>query len=1536
MHIDAISNFLGTLEQEEAALLVWGLVDGSFSADELEEKAERFLEEHDLWETFSDPDELIEEMEERLLLFSFEKRGERRYRTRMAETVRLLSRLRQLFPKHLDKGRWRTAPTLVADYRLLIRPRVRPDWYLPPSAVIDHITDATELAATERSVLESLLAAKTDNPIMLADFQLDATESILRGLGGRAPSGTVICAGTGSGKTIAFYLPALIRIGSTLNSSTWTRCLAIYPRKELLKDQFSEIYRQARKIDATLTELNKRKLTIGALYGATPNTYASLRPDNNHGWARASGGYACPFLRCPKDGCRGQLVWRDEDRARKLEALCCSACGETVEQDEIVLTRERMQRTPPDILFTTTEMLNQRMADSWYGRLFGIGAGARHKPMLVLMDEVHTYSGTHGAQVGLLIRRWRRAARANPHFVGLSATLREAKNFFAALTGLSDFRIDEISPSSGKLVYGGMEYLIALRGDPVSQTGLLSTTIQSAMLIRRTLDTWRDPKSMGTYGSRVFLFTDDLDVTNRLYFDLLDAEGLDSWGRPNTNGQGSLANLRSSSLADHRDRFTLGQSWDICEEIGHTLEASSYLGLGRTSSQDVGVTSGADIVVATASLEVGFNDPDVNAIIQHKAPRGVAQFLQRKGRAGRNPLMRPWTVVILSDYGRDRIAYQGYELLFDPELPPQRLPVENKYLLRMQATYAFMDWLSTRLKDGPKGSLWQDLAGPWGERWEGARENVKARQIHAASVITGVLTDEQQRRELATYLMHALQEDAETIQSLLWEPPRALLTAALPTLLRRLRSEWKCATTAGNIPRMDYMVRNSPLPDFIPPSLFSDLALPEVIIVTPPQQRGDDEGEHPMPMLQALREFAPGRVSRRFGIRHMYVRHWVAPPSLEDGQAQTLQITEFCPRFDELGEYQYLTDERTTSIRCIRPYEIRAKLPPKSVLDSSNAFLRWHSQICPPVGGTTMELPSPSRWSGLIREVTFFTHNQNSSVEVRRFSLGSAASISMKGGESIEAEIRFSRPKSTTEGEEQEPVALGFALDVDGLAVRFQLPKDIIRLSAEEDPEKLRSIRISRFHHLISTSPRLEGIANRFQLGWLAQIYLSAIMSHALEAGKSLKQAEADMRTQGSSLPAGEVLDTIFQSVPTATEEDEDGNDESKRQGLHQTLSGLIQEQAVLEELHKAAQALWEKPDERWRVWLEDKFKVTLGGALLEVAQQLCPEIGITDLIADIAPGPRPPDKEPQQDGVSELWLTETTVGGGGTVEKLLERYAENPRRFFSLLEAALEPSDFEVADEQLTTFLEWATNSQDQEVCSAVSRIRGAGSHQDLVEALDGLISTLSSKGMVVCHPVIAAINSRILRPGSTPQTDQLIYQLMSQWRQEEERLGAEIDARTFAYLCCQDDALDVALGQSAGRQGGTDKKQWRFGVIYSLLWPRGGAVWGKHLAPYNPFADLPKPDRRLVKDCLSEGPSVVLLEDEHWRPQLNEVLLQEGEGILRSEAGGLHEAKRMILQLLVDPVDLGYLFFYPRINGVKRMPGNVDIHIELGTTVQ
>jgi hypothetical protein len=93
-------------------------------------------------------------------------------------------------------------------------------------------------------------------------------------------------------------------------------------------------------------------------------------------------------------------------------------------------------------------------------------------------------------------------------------------------------------------------------------------------------------------------------------------------------------------------------------------------------------------------------------VLQHKAPHSPAAFLQRKGRAGRRQDMRPWTVVVLSDYGRDRTAYQSYDRLFSPTLPPRHLPLANRAVLRMQAAFTLCDWLAWRLPPNQTSDPW--------------------------------------------------------------------------------------------------------------------------------------------------------------------------------------------------------------------------------------------------------------------------------------------------------------------------------------------------------------------------------------------------------------------------------------------------------------------------------------------------------------------------------------------------------------------------------------------------------------------------------------------------------------------------------------------------------------------------------------------------------------------------------------------------------------------------------------------------------------
>ena len=1537
-----IEKFLGELERKEARLLSWGVVDGFWEEDELEATAESFLEREEGWSQFSDAYDFIDELVQQSLLFRLPVGGETRYRTRFAETLRLLARLRQLFPKHLNNANgWQTASTLVADFRLLLRARKYPKRDRPANAVVDECTgNSTQLSLSslQEDALKGMLnISKESEGWLLGGFQVRSTVRILQAAQhvlpvsdeGKYPTGSVVCAGTGSGKTLAFYLPAFTHLVGMIegDSSKWTRALALYPRNELLKDQFTETCRMARVLNPLLKAAGRRAITIGAFFGPTLNGVKDLESDKPK-WAREGNGFVCPFIQCPDDKCSGEMLWLDTDISSKKERLVCSCdtCSASIEEDEIVLTRDRMKQNPPDILFTTTEMLNRRMTDSRLCHLFGIGTSPDKKPELVLLDEVHTYSGTHGAQVAYLLRRWRHRANCKPHYVGLSATLREASSFFAKLVGLYDRLVEEVSPFDGEMKEEGMEYSVAVRGDPVSGASLLSTTIQTSMLMRRCLDPRTGALSQGMYGKKLFVFTDNLDVTNRLFFNLLDAEGLNARGQPDYQRHpgGSLGNLRASNLTAHGARYLYGQSWDMCENIGHVLDSNEHLQVARVSSQDSGVDSGADILAATASLEVGFNDPGVGAVLQHKAPQDSAAFLQRKGRSGRRREMRPWTVVVLSDYGRDRIAYQGYDLLFDPELTPRELPLGNRHVLKMQAVYSMMDWLSSELTHTGPGHFWNDASGP------SEYANPQKRQKKSAEILASVIAGGPELDRLRDWLKYSLNltasEDFEQINSLLWEAPRALMTSVIPTLLRRFETNWMSGDAVGKEYHVGFP-NFHPLPEFIPASLFSDLNLPEVTIwaVIRP---GQSPEMYNLPAAQALREFAPGRISRRYGILHSLSRHWVGIDPTGDAR-QSISIDSFCSSEEraEIGVFPYKNDcGEIVEVPVYRPYAMHVSNDAdQTISDSSNAMLIWRSQILAPEGedsGLELDLPKRSEWSPIIEGVRFFTHRLHQPVRVTRFALGSTANIRFKSGEDSDVHCQF----GVSVDDELRPAALGFAFDADAIRVRLKFPNDWSGANVSE--QKMPSLKGAYFKWRVLNESRFDGMANVFQRQWFAEIVLSAINSIAIEQGMSLEEAWESLQGE-AALSLSSVLNVIFQSVTSTDEgtpEDETTQLEQSRQA---ELSELLEDESVREVLNDLVPLLWGDDSISSEKWLRQKYLATFGAAFRDAIQALCPDVDVDDLVVDLDAGISSIEPLNIDTEVAEIWLSETSPGGGGVVERLLPKFAEEPRRFLDLLKGALGRSDFEIVDGELKRFLSWMEH--DNELQGLVSALRSASTQNALTTTFEDLRSSLKRKGLQTTHSVITTMSARLLRPGSNINTDALIRGIMQRWCDEEIRLGVEIEPRALAYALSAEDSLDQALGGVLPLGPGQDRRQWRFATIAGLLWARGTQARNHSLELRNPYAEVLSPERFLVIDALATEDIEVLYGSEGWEAALATSLIEAGRSVLSAPVETLESFRLSLLQLLSNPVDTGTLLLYPRFRAVTRDNEYVKVTLEL-----
>lgn len=1515
-----LASVLDRIEEREARLLVWGIVDGTFSHEEICDLLNPLIDEainDGLEDYFSTEDVLTELLQRKWMTEVPRSSGIPGYRSRMAETVRLLQRLRQLFPKHAGSTGWQQAPSLVADFRFLRRPRRYPARDISVDQVLTMVGEA-DSSPVLRTAVQALLT-HPDHTVRLSGFQVRATQRILRAIESGERLATIVCAGTGSGKTLAFYLPALASIYRHVllagKSDRWVKAVALYPRTELLKDQLCEVLKRIQSLQAGLPQKDRVSIRVGALYGDTPHSAQFCE------WPKIGNDQICPTLTCLD--CGGELRWLHNDRCEGRERLVCSSCGAVLDGSLFQFTRESLKNSVPDILFSTTEMLNQRLSDNSLMHLFGVGSKALRAPELVLLDEVHTYEGKHGAQVAYLMRRWQRLIGQSLRFVGLSATLREASLFFSELTGCLTKHVDEVSPRTDEIESEGAEYMIALRGDPVSRTALLSTTIQTAMVLQRCLD----PKvlrpeqsvSRGMFGQRTFVFTDNLDVINRLYFDLLSAEGRNSYGHPNMlhAPDGGLAVLREAGTS--LLRYANGQDWRFCQDLHQGLK--HRLVVKRVSSQDRGVDAGADVIVATAVLEVGFDDPVVGAVIQHKAPRGIAGFLQRKGRGGRTRGMRPWTAVVLSDYGRDRATYQSYDLLFDPELPVRTLPLSNRYITRMQAVYATIDYLALRLQDGPAGSVWRDLSS--GDKLHPQRRQRLLRELR------NILETDAGTRQLADYIGRALHLSNEELSAILWEYPRPLLTTVLPTALRRLASYW----SADGKLHLDYQVFNNPLPDFIPGSLFADLNLAEVTIDLPESDTAHLFNANAMSVFAALREFAPGRVSRRYGVRNRTERHWIAP-SPEFNSVSDICSGAFGLGIEAigshvlLGEYLIHRGEEAVALPVYRPIRLVPKTPPTIVKDSSNATLEWHTQIVASTEPSWLAPPAGSLWDAIITRIGFFTHSRHTPVEIRRFAVGASAEIGV-GTEKVRADTVFQH--------ENQAVGLGAQYTADSVLFLIQIPSDLYLRNNPGDEEKWRALRSARFIDLAWRGERVAMIGSPFLREWLAQIYLSALTYEAMHKQTCLAEADASIKQGRASISLQYVLNLLFQSqIVEVQNNDEMAGGPDK---LRQDLDACLRNPAVIEELHEFGSILWEPIDADWEPWLRGVYHSTLAAAILRSITDLCPSIDPEDLTVDLDRGPALPSQAVGfNPDVVEAWFSERSPGGNGLIEEIMRRYAEDPRRFFSTVRANLDMGEFEIIDHQLkqmVTLLAEDGDNGNSESASLVRQFRSANSQEEMARSFRLLRHSLMREGFSAFHGFLVALGNRVLRPGSSAATDFYLSRVLKQWQGEEARIGIEIDLRIMSYYLSQSDDIDRVVSD-IGAPLGSDRVAWRISAIYGLLWPRGRAIRQSLLQMRNPFSELPLIERLLVAETIGDDRVCISLLEENWLTQTADQLTAGRQVTLTCPEDDRARLANALNVLVTNPVEAGYLRAYARLQGVRQTQSMIEVDIEIVEAVQ
>ena len=92
-------------------------------------------------------------------------------------------------------------------------------------------------------------------------------------------------------------------------------------------------------------------------------------------------------------------------------------------------------------------------------------------------------------------------------------------------------------------------------------------------------------------------------------------------------------------------------------------------------------------------------------------------------------------------------------------------------------------------------------------------------------------------------------------------------------------------------------------------------------------------------------------------------------------------------------------------------------------------------------------------------------------------------------------------------------------------------------------------------------------------------------------------------------------------------------------------------------------------------------------------------------------------------------------------MEEVLKQYADDPRRLFSLMTAALRDNDFLLSDYQMVRLLGELDSNPDGEIAEATAQYRGAYGALESHQRFTALRQTLADDGYVTFHAFIVAI---------------------------------------------------------------------------------------------------------------------------------------------------------------------------------------------------
>lgn len=561
----------------------------------------------------------------------------------------------------------------------------------------------------------------------------------------------MITAGTGFGKTEGFLFPILFYATINLlrhNSRVFgPDAILVYPRIDLCNNQLERYLWYAHCLKASV---NAAQRTASVLEYEPPEMF---RASLGHSGARSDDA-AEPFqVECPECKAEGQIGFirlRKEGVGNHNKMV--PYCSENpAHQAERFLIPQLTSFYPGrfTVAISTADTLHRRLMDL-HGRAT-LWRNSEFLPRFIVLDEIHIYDGQAGSHVANLTRRLRTYLKninrlpseervPNPRppiFIGASATIGNPQSVGSAIFGVPRANMENriLKPDEAESEPLGREYTYLLKTPPIREVqddvngrNRVRVVSEQASLLQALMAFWHAMRKtvaggVGPGKYRLLTFVDSIDSVWRITKNLDDAESRKRlfqfrvprgrWGRNITiEGNNSCPRFVCGAVCEAPPHqffeqcgiYRQGECWwsmgtspeDFLRPMAITGRMSRFTKTAPNFPREQSIDKW-DCMVATSTLEVGFDHSELIATAQFKAPPNPASFQQRKGRGGRSVEDIPITLMILGNSPGDLFAFKHEQRYFEPSAEDLKIQFDdkNKFIRNqhaLSAVYDFMGW----------------------------------------------------------------------------------------------------------------------------------------------------------------------------------------------------------------------------------------------------------------------------------------------------------------------------------------------------------------------------------------------------------------------------------------------------------------------------------------------------------------------------------------------------------------------------------------------------------------------------------------------------------------------------------------------------------------------------------------------------------------------------------------------------------------------------------------------------------------------------